>query len=183
MPRPRCSDLSAIVLAALLAAGPASAATTGKGREAKFSAIPNTLIKGAGRAVEGDLLTVNGTTVRLMGIDAPDPGQMCKNRYGRELDCFRVATDVLANLVKDAEVECTVADQDRHGQKQGECRVRGIDLGGAMVARGWAFPYRGLTSAYQKSESYAQSKRLGLWAGRVEKPWEWRSRRLREQAR
>lgn len=183
MRRPRCSDPLAVFLAVLLAAGPASAAPSSSSKDsAKFSAVPNTLLKGAGRAVEGDLLTINGTAVRLMGIDAPDPGQMCKNRWGHELDCFRVATDVLAALVKDQEVECTVADQDRRGQKQGECRVRGIDLGGAMVARGWAFPYRGLTSAYQSSEAYAQSKRLGLWAGRVEKPWEWRSRRLREQA-
>ncbi|WP_448191978.1 thermonuclease family protein [Azospirillum sp. sgz301742] len=180
-----------IALAVLLTGGPmvwpAWGATASKGgtgsKEGKFSAVPNTLVKGKGRAVEGDLLTVNGVAVRLMGIDAPDPGQKCKNRYGHELDCFRVATDVLASLIKDEEVECTVADEDRKRQKYGECRVRGVDLGGAMVSRGWAFPFRGLTSAYQSSEAYAQSKKLGLWAGHVEKPWEWRSRQLREQAR
>ena len=52
-----------------------------------------------------------------------------------------------------------------------------------MVARGWAFPFRGLTAAYQRSEAFAQAKKLGLWAGHVEKPWEWRSRQLREQSR
>jgi len=173
---------AAIPLAVLLAAGPAWGATAAK-KSGKFAGVPNHTIKGEGRALEGDLLSVAGTQVRLMGIDAPDPGQMCRNRYGHELDCFTIARDVLANLIKDQEVECTVADEDRRRQKQGECRVRGIDLGGAMVARGWAFQYWGLTSAYQTAESYAQSKRMGLWAGRVEKPWEWRSRRLREQAR
>ena len=181
MRRPRCSELIAILLAVLPAAGPAFGATAQK--PGKFSGVPNTTIRGEGRALEGDLLSVAGTTVRLMGIDAPDAGQLCKNRYGHELDCFTIARDVLAGLIQGQEVECTVADQDRNRQKQGECRVRGIDLGGAMVARGWAFQYWGLTSAYQTAESYAQSKRMGLWAGRVEKPWEWRSRRLREQAR
>ncbi|HYG85680.1 MAG TPA: thermonuclease family protein [Azospirillum sp.] len=172
-----------IALAVLLAAGPALAAGASKGQGGKVSAVPNTLLKGTARAVEGDVVSVNGTPVRLMGMDAPDPGQMCKNRYGHELDCFRIATAVLASLIEGEEVECTVADQDRQGRKEGECRVRGVDLGGAMVARGWAFAYRSLTSVYQQNEAYAQSKRMGLWAGRVEKPWEWRSRKLREQAR
>jgi len=168
-----------LALAAVLAAGPGWAAEV----RGKVSSVPNTAAKGVGRAVEGDMLTIDGVPVRLMGIDAPDPGQMCRNRAGQEFDCFRLATEVLARLVEGEEVECTVADQDRNGQKAGECRVRGVDLGGAMVARGWAFAYRSLTGAYQRSEAYAQSKRFGLWAGKVEKPWEWRSRQLRERAR
>ena len=177
MPRRRCCE--GALAALLLLAVPAQAASV----PGKTSSVPNELLKGRGMAIEGDLLSVNGTPVRLMGIDAPDVGQMCKNRYGRELDCFTIARDVLKTLIENEEVECTVADQDRNGQKQGECRVRGIDLGGAMVARGWAFTYRSLTGTYQKTEAYAMSKRMGLWAGQVEKPWQWRSRRLREQAR
>lgn len=174
-----------MMLAALLAAGPVSAeaAETAGKVGGRISTVPNTLVKGAGRAVEGDMVSVNGMFIRLMGVDAPDPGQLCRNRYGHELDCFRTAKDVLGALVDGQEVECTVADQDRNATRMGECRVRGVDLGGAMVARGWAFAYRSLTGAYQRSESYAQSKRLGLWAGQVEKPWEWRSRKLRERAR
>ncbi|WP_448203109.1 thermonuclease family protein [Azospirillum sp. sgz302134] len=149
----------------------------------KVASTPNETLKGKGAAVEGDLLTVNGTPVRLMGIDAPDPGQKCRNRYGHELDCFRIATAVLASLVKDEEITCTIADKDRTGLKMGECRVRGVDLGAAMVARGWAFSYSSLSPTYARSEDYAQSKRLGLWAGKVEKPWQWRSRQQRERAR
>nr|WP_246501111.1 thermonuclease family protein [Azospirillum rugosum] len=118
-----------------------------------------------------------------MGIDAPDQEQKCKNRYGHELDCFRIATAVLASLVKDEEVSCTIAEQDRFGQRMGECRVRGVDLGAAMVSRGWAFSYRSLSPAYTSGEAFAQSRRLGLWSGKVEKPWQWRSRQLREKAR
>ncbi len=149
----------------------------------KVANTPNETLKGNSTALEGDVLVVNGTPVRLMGIDAPDPGQMCKNRYGRELDCFSIGRAVLDSLVKDEEVSCTIAERDRNGQRLGECRVRGVDLGAAMVARGWAFAYRSLSPAYASSEAFAQSRRLGLWAGKVEKPWQWRSRRLRETAR
>ncbi|WP_372396616.1 thermonuclease family protein [Azospirillum sp. HJ39] len=190
-----CSDACKPVLTpvltlalCLLWTGPAAAqgnpptnqAAKGRG---PIADTPDQTIKGSAMAVEGDLLTVNGTAVRLMGIDAPDPGQKCKNRYGHELDCFKVATAVLANMVKGEEVTCIVTEQDRTGERKGECRVRGVDLGAAMVARGWAFQYASLSPAYQKGEAYAQSKRMGLWAGQVEKPWQWRSRQIREAAR
>lgn len=146
----------------------------------KMSNTPNTEIKGSAAAIEGDFLTVGGTPIRLMGIDAPDPGQKCRNRYGREYDCFAISTAVLRNLIQDREVRCVIADKDRNGMNQGECKVDGVDLGAAMVARGWAFAYRALTPAYTQAEAWAQSRRIGMWAGLVEKPWEWRSRRLRE---
>lgn len=162
---------------------PPAAGAPGAFSGGKNPNIPNFSLSGPAIAVEGDMLSVNGQAVRLMGIDAPDPGQMCRNRRGSQFDCFAIATSVLRNLVEGADVECTVADKDRNGQNQGECRVRGIDLGGAMVARGWAFAYRSLSPAYASSEAYAQTHRFGLWAGLVEKPWAWRSRMLREQAK
>lgn len=176
--------LGSLVLCGLVLGGPAAAQTNqaAKGR-GPIANTPDQTVTGSAMAVEGDLLTVNGMAVRLMGIDAPDPGQKCKNRYGHELDCFKVATAVLANMVKGEEVTCTVTEQDRTGEKKGECRVRGVDLGAAMVSRGWAFQYASLSPAYQKGEAYAQSKRMGLWAGQVEKPWQWRSRQLREKAK
>lgn len=160
------------------------AAGQGAGQtKGKVAGTPNETLKGRATALEGDLLSIDATPIRLMGIDAPDPGQKCRNRYGHELDCFKVATAVLAAMVKDEEVTCTIAEKDRTGEKKGECRVRGVDLGAAMVSRGWAFHYASLSMAYQKGEAYAQSKKMGLWAGQVEKPWQWRSRRLREGAR
>lgn len=191
MTRPPCSErrfpkalcLAAAVLCALCASWSEPAYAQRGTTKGKVASTPNEALKGRAVAVEGDLLTVNGTPVRLMGIDAPDPGQKCRNRYGHELDCFRIATAVLASLVKDEEVACTIAEKDRFGQKMGECRVRGVDLGAAMVARGWAFSFSSLSPAYASSEAFAQSRHLGLWAGKVEKPWQWRSRQQREKAR
>lgn len=172
-----CSERLVAVVAVLLLATPAAAQT---GRKPASPSVPNQRVTGTGIAVEGDLLTVNGRAVRLMGIDAPDPGQTCLNRIGQSYDCFANATAVLRGLIQGGEVECTVADRDRNGQDQGECRVRGVDLGRAMVLRGWAFAYRSLSPAYQEAEAYAVSRRLGLWSGKVEKPWQWRTRKLLE---
>jgi len=181
-----CVRAACAVLLALLAAVPPALAQQrpGGGRGTPpHSEHPNERLFGRATALEGDLLSIGGEEVRIMGIDAPDPGQMCKNRYGSRYDCFAISRGVLATLIGDSDVECTIAERDRHAQKKGECRVRGIDLGAAMVARGWAFSFRSLTPVYQRNESYAQTKRFGMWAGQVEKPWEWRSRQLRETAR
>ena len=171
-----------LLIAAAVAATPPVLAQNKSGG-GKSVNIPNFKITGKAIAVEGDLLAVGGKPVRLMGIDAPEPGQICKNKYGSKYDCCAISTAVLRNLVEDADVDCTVGDKDRNGQNQGECRVRGVDLGAAMVSRGWAFAYRGLSGAYASSEAYAQSHHIGMWAGKVEKPWEWRSRQLREQVK
>lgn len=172
--------LIGLVLSALVCGG---AYAQGRTTNGKVASTPRETLKGKASALEGDLLLVEGTSVRLMGIDAPDRGELCKNRYGHELDCFRIAKDVLDAMVKGEVVDCTIAERDRTGQRLGECRVRGVDLGAAMVSRGWAFAYASLSPAYQSGEAYAQSHRYGLWAGIVEKPWQWRSRMQRERAR
>lgn len=136
------------------------------------------LIKGNAHAIDGDTLSVDGGPVRLMGIDAPDLDQICLNRYESPFDCGAIAKAALEALVSGKRVECVVADHDRNGMAEGECRADGVDLGGAMVSRGWAFAYRSLSHAYSNAEAYAQSKRLGIWSGKFERPVQWRSRAL-----
>jgi endonuclease YncB( thermonuclease family) len=165
----RCSSVFLLVL---LAAAPVLAA-----------GVPRIVVRGQAEALEGDLLLIDRRKVRLMGIDAPDPGQICQNRYGSPFDCGSIATGVLRALVAGRAVDCTVTERDRTGMEMGECRAGGVDLGAAMVARGWAFAYRSLSGAYQNNEAYAQSRRIGLWSGKVEKPWQWRTRQLRSQSR
>jgi len=140
------------------------------------------LVRGAAKAISGDTLSIDGGQIRLMGIEAPELDQICLNRYESPFDCGTVAKAALEALVKGQKVECTVAGHDRDGNSQGECRVNGADIGGAMVARGWAFAYRSMSHAYSEAEAYAQSKRIGLWSGKVEKPHQWRSRMLGKDA-
>lgn len=140
-------------------------------------------VSGKPEIASGDQMTVSGTSVRLYGVAAPAAGQTCQTRYGVSYDCYRRSTDVLKALVGEAEVACIITTVDRTGQKIGVCRVGGVDLAAAMVARGWAFAYRRLTPAYVGAEAFAESHRLGMWAGKVEMPWQWRSRQLGDKAR
>ena len=137
-------------------------------------------VTGIGVALSGDTLTVGGTSVRLRGIAAPLAGETCQTRYGVEYDCYRRATEILQALIGDGPVDCKETATDRKGQVIGFCAAHGADLGAAMVARGWAFAYRRLDGRYVRAEAFAESHRIGMWAGKIETPWQWRSRKLND---
>jgi endonuclease YncB( thermonuclease family) len=130
---------------------------------------------GTGTAVEGDIVSVNGTIVKLWGIDAPDDGQHCRAKSGKKYDCFTRSRDELTALVGTQQITCHIRDKDSKGQKVGTCGVNGLDLGALMVRRGWALSYYNLSPHYAKLEGWAQAEKRGLWRGQVQAPWIWRS--------
>lgn len=143
---------------------------------------PFTVQDSMASATSGDSVVVGGVLIRLRGIAAPVPGQICRNRYGRSYDCFATARAVLANLIEGRTVACRVEYTSSRGENIGRCGV-GIDLSAAMVVRGWAFAMHGLTPNYARVETYAQTHRRGMWSGHVEKPWQWEARQRRDQSR
>jgi endonuclease YncB( thermonuclease family) len=138
---------------------------------------------GTGAAKEGDVVTVNGQEFRLDGIDAPDVGQRCKNVRGAEYDCFELSRKMLERIINNDEVTCTPKKEQGSKPPLAVCMVRGVDMGRAMVQLGYALAYRALSFTYDSDEAVAMSFRRGMWAGRVEPPWEWRSRQIREKAK
>lgn len=140
-------------------------------------------VKGIGAAKEGDLVTVKGQEFRLFGIDAPDKDQKCLNVRGREYDCFAMSTRILSMLINNMNIECTPrGESPATGPKLAVCRAEnGDDLAYAMVERGMALAYRPLSFDYVSIEARAISFRRGLWAGRVEPPWLWRSRQTEQK--
>ena len=139
-----------------------------------------TVLRGAGSALEGDVVSVSGSMVRLEGIDAPDPGQTCRTRHGSDYDCYTAARSQLQSMLDLGEVTCTVHATDRTQHRIGACKVLGKDLAAAMLVRGWALAYRQLSQEYGGLEARAQARKAGLWAGRVEAPWQWRTRQLNQ---
>ncbi|WP_037455845.1 thermonuclease family protein [Skermanella stibiiresistens] len=137
-------------------------------------------LTGTGSAMEGDTVSVKGTLVHLRGIDAPDPGQMCRTLRGVEFDCFAASRDQLQSMLDLGPVTCTSNELDRSRQRVGVCKVLGKDLAAAMLVRGWAFAFSHLSHDYLGLEARAQSRRVGLWGVRAEAPWLWRTRKLNE---
>lgn len=136
------------------------------------------ITSGTGTAVEGDVVSVNGNAVKLWGIDAPDRGQTCQSAQGRTYDCFEASRKMLETYVGSQSLDCYIRGKDSHGQQIGTCGIggpSGLDLAALMVRDGWALSFHGLSLHYAELEAKAQAKRRGLWAGRVEAPWSWRS--------
>lgn len=158
------------MMLALLCAAPAGAQTSAP-------------VTGPGQAIEGDLVSVNGQEFRLYGVDAPDKGQTCLNVKGASYDCFALSREMLRRLINDRTITCTPQDKVAgKGAKTALCRAEnGDDLAYAMVERGYALAYRALTPEYAAIEARAASFRRGLWGGRVEPPWLWRSRKEEER--
>ena len=137
------------------------------------------VVQGPARAVDGDTLDVEGTRIRLHGIDAPETRQSCTAADGSAWACGRHATAVLAAAVADADVACTARGRDRYQRVVAVCWVGAVEVGNAMVAQGMALADLRFGRAYGQVEETARAAALGLWAGPFEAPWEWRRARRR----
>ena len=146
------------LLALLLFAGPASAATV--------------LSVGDGdtvRVVEGP----QRLTIRLACIDAPETAQRPYGTASRQM--------LLQLLPLGSTVSLQVQTKDRYGRTVAEVFRDGRSVNLAMVSNGQAFAYRKYLAAcdsraYLSAEAEAQRQRRGFWSvpGGIQKPWDWR---------
>jgi len=130
---------------------------------------------GHARVVDGDTLDVEGTRVRMFGIDAPESSQSCSDAARAPYPCGRVATEALASMVGGRPVTCEPRDRDRYGRVVAVCSVGGVDLNRWMVARGLAVAYVRYSTDYAADEARARQGRLGLWAGEFQNPSDYRA--------
>src|SRR5262245_10275649 len=115
------------------------------------------------RVVDGDSLKSGSEDIRLVGIDAPELRQICRNAQGRDWPCGRAAKARLTELVSQGGVACTPHGQDRYGRTLAVCAAGNVpDLGEALVREGYAVNFMGGTSGgYPAAEHEAQSARKG----------------------
>lgn len=132
-------------------------------------------LQGLARVIDGDTIEMEGLTVRLDGIDAPELEQTCLHE-GRVWACGKAAADALRTLTQGRRVECWIKDTDPYGRFLAHCIATGKDIGGRMVELGWALAHYLFSYEYSRAEHHAKSARLGIWASEFETPWEWRKR-------
>ena len=133
-------------------------------------------ISGSPRIVDGDTLVIDGTRIRLHGIDTPEAKQTCQ-RDGIDWLCGQEASKALRDYVGGAELRCERIDTDRYGRMVAKCFMPdGTDIGEWMISNGWALAYRRYSKDYVDEETVAKAGRRGLWAGEFIEPWEWRRR-------
>ena len=119
---------------------------------------------------DGDTLKLNGTTYRLLGIDAPEANEWCGD-YAAGL----MATDTLEMLVRGKTVVCDPKTTDRHGRTVAVCRADGEDLGRSMVQLGMAWSFGRYSQDYVGVETQAKAENLGVHGWQCEPAWEWRA--------
>jgi len=130
---------------------------------------------GSARVIDGDTIAINGHTVRLKGIDAPELKQTCSLTEAKKYDCGRYARQTLIELINGYPVACEAATKDKYGRWLGRCGTsKTADLGAAMVRMGWALAFIKYEDTYVRLEQQAKADRAGLWSGTFDKPWDWR---------
>jgi endonuclease YncB( thermonuclease family) len=128
---------------------------------------------GRASVIDGDTIEVQGSRLRLSGIDAPESGQRALGPDG-EIRIGQAAAFALADKVGAQPVRCAIDGTDRYRRLLATCFLDGVDLNGWMVREGWALAFRRYSQRYVGDEDVAREAGRGIWATRFVPPWDWR---------
>lgn len=129
------------------------------------------------RVIDGDTIEVDGETVRLYGIDAPEAGQPCARRGRGAWPCGRDAITAVARLVATGNVMCDDRGRDAYGRVLAVCSAGGVEINRALVDNGLAWSFRRYSDRYADAEDAAHERGVGVWQSSTEPPWEYRAHR------
>lgn len=127
-------------------------------------------LEGRASVVDGDTIEVQGTRIRLHGIDAPESNQACTAQDGRRWRCGQQAALALADHLGSRPVQCQTRDIDQYGRVVAECFLGGQSINRWMVRNGWAIAYRQYSRAYVQDERLARQDRVHIWSGEFQEP-------------
>lgn len=120
------------------------------------------------KIVDGDSLEIGEKRIRLIGIDAPEYNQLCKNKEGKQYDCGRQAKNFLINWLKDDSIDCHIHGTDQYNRYLCTCYIDTQDINAEMVRQGLAVVY--LDSPYKSEQEEAKRHKRGLWQGKFMHP-------------
>ncbi len=118
---------------------------------AAFLLIATAATAGSVQVRDADTIVVDGTPVRLQGVDAPELG----TQAGRDAKRWMV------NHLRGKAVECKLTGERTYDRYVGVCYVNGHDIGAAVIAAGYALDcarYSG--GRYRQFETPAAKSRL-----------------------
>ncbi len=140
---------------------------------------PDAPIVGSAFVADGDTLTISGTRIRLIDIDAPELDQTCLDVQGRDWPCGRQASAQLRSHIRGHDLTCRPKSRDQYGRTLATCALPdGSNVNAWMVAQGWAMT-SGYANVYGTQQADAKSAKRGLWAGSFTPPRQWRQQHPR----
>jgi endonuclease YncB( thermonuclease family) len=135
---------------------------------------------GHASVVDGDTIEIHGERIRFNGVDAPEASQICIDGKGQKYRCGARAAEALAEFLSlSSPTKCEFVERDRYGRFVGNCfRTDGTSVQGWLVINGYALDWpRYSAGAYADQQKIAKSKKLGMWEGTFQPPWEWRAQK------
>lgn len=126
------------------------------------------------RVIDGDTIVLDGNSIRLEGIDAPELAQVCLNAAGQSYACGKIARDHLRGLIRSAKVRCEGSTKDTYGRRIATCFAGPKNLNKEMVGSGQAYAFMRYSNRYHSAQQHARRLDLGIWAGYSEAPWDFR---------
>ncbi|MCR9108658.1 thermonuclease family protein [Marivita sp. XM-24bin2] len=128
------------------------------------------------RVIDGDTFRIDGITVRLHAIDAPERDQTCQDASRPNWACGEWVRKEVRSRYDGRTARCTALDTDRYGRVVAKCRVDGQDVGERLVSDGLAFAYRTYGLDYDLVEKRAAVTGRGLHATGIMSPSDFRAR-------
>ncbi len=172
--------LIGLSLAGLLATGANTAVADGSLEAAALGAEPTAAaeeqaeIVGPATVVDGDTIEINGKSIELAGIDAPELDQTCKVIIF-SWPCGEDATKMLASLVTERDVTCRAVGQTESGRDVAVCRTTAVELNETMIRIGMAVALPGSGDGFADDQEAARALDVGVWRSSFDPPWEWRA--------
>lgn len=136
-------------------------------------AAPGT-ITGRATVLSGDTLRINGSEIRLAGIESPAAAQRCPTSDARTWNCGSSARSALERIVRRRTVTCTPLETGGQGATRANCTANEADIAEALVRNGHVFAASGFFATYGSTEAEARAAKIGLWQGEAKHPEEWR---------
>lgn len=117
-------------------------------------------ITGYASVIDGDTLDIDGTKVRLYGIDAPEIDQTCG-----QSQCGIEVRNWLRKRIRNLVVFCQKKDTDKYGRSVATCYVeKDHDIAEDLVLHGFARSYHLYSHDYDEQEKWASDQQVGMWS-------------------
>jgi endonuclease YncB( thermonuclease family) len=124
--------------------------------------------------IDGDTIKVQGKSIRLFAVDAPEKKQLCY-KDALAWECGIKAKEVLEEIIGDEKITCIPKAKDKYRRTVAICFAGTTEINREMVKRGYAVPVPELGGKdYLIDEAYAKKNNLGIWQGTFEIPSQWR---------
>ena len=139
----------------------------------KSAKAPET-ISGTASVIDGDTLQIHAERIRLVGVDALNLRQQCRDADGKFWRCGQAAADALTGWIAGNPLSCKTHGRDTRSRVLAICTVRGETLQAWLVSQGYVLAHRQSSTAYVAAEDKAREEKIGIWAGEFVPPSDWR---------